>query len=319
MSITARGYRAETQIDFEKDFKVSPTTKAGKIMPINTNALTATQNLNSTNTLTGTRNDSEPFLGHESVAGDIAVPLDVRAIGHWLKGIFGAPTTTAVVGQTGMYSHVFKVKDDQPSMVIQKGFKDIGQYYIYNGCKINTLSLPIGSDSEAVATINVMGSKETQQTTKYDTTATEVKLDRVYNSQCSVKIGGTEIGIIKTGNIKLDCGLDGDQYCIGDNNTRGDIPEGIFKPSGDITALFKDNAFVDKAKNGTVDSLEVIYTKDTKSLSFKFPEIMYQRTSPAVSGKTGVSCSMNWQGFYDSDSAASACVVTLVNDVASYA
>lgn len=318
MSKTARGYRSETQLDFETNYKTAPTTKAGKIMPINENSVQGTQSLKSTNTITGTRNDTEPYPGNEAVSGDVKVPNDLRAMGWWLRTVFGAPTTS-VVTEGSLYKHIFKVQDDQPSYVLQKGFKDIAQYFIFGGCKTNSLSMPFGSDDESVATINVMGAMETLQTSAYDTTATEVKLNRLANAHASIKIGGSAIKIVKTGDMTIDCGLDGDQYCIGDNNQRGDLPEGIFKVSGNLTALFTDATFIEKAKAGTVDSLELIYTKDTQSLDFLFPEIMYERTSPAISGKTGVSCSMKWQGFYSADTNRSAAVVTLINDVASYA
>ena len=316
--LQARGYRGQTMLDIETTYGVIPATKAAKILPFISNEVAISRDLKDSDVILNTRNASEPYAGNESADGDVKVPLDLRAAGWWLRVLMGAPTTT-VVTEGSLYKHVFKVQESLPSFVLQRGYQDVGKYFIYTGCRANSLALPFGGDSEPVATINVMGSKETVQTAAYDTAATVVKLNQLSQFQASVKIGGAESKIIKSGNLTIDNGLDGDQRCIGDGGVRSDIPEGTAKPSGDLSALFTDTTWLDKAKNMTKDSLELIYTKDLQSISFLFPEILWQLTSPTITGKGGVLCNLKWQGFYDTDANASAAVVTLTNDVASYA
>lgn len=318
MTLQARGYRSQSMIDFETAFKTAPSPTTGKVIPFTTNSIVATQSLNDSSIIRGTRNPASPLHGNKSVDGDLGVPLDFRAIGYIFKGLLGAPDTTA--NEDGTYKHIFKVKDGtQPSMVIQKAFPDVQKYYIFGGCRIGTLKLPFGGDQEAVVTATVMGSTFTNSTTSYDSAPQNVTLDRAENFQAKIKENNEEIvSLVKSGDLTIDAGLDGDQYCLGDEGTRGDIPEGPLTITGTMSALYTDNRFIDKATAGTVCSLELLYTKGTKSLSLKFPEIVYELKSPTIDGPKGVLCDCNWKAFWENDSNKSAVIITLTNDVASY-
>lgn len=318
MTLQARGYRSQTMIDFETAFKTAPTPTTGKIIPFTTNSIVATQKLNDSAIIRGTRNPASPLHGNKSVDGDLGAPLDFRAVGYLFKGLLGAPETKD--NADGTYTHVFKVKDEpQPSMVIQKAYPDIQKYFIFGGCRIGTLKLPFGGDQEAALTATVMGSTFINSATTYDSAPQTVILDRAENFQAMIKENDEEIvSLIKSGDLTIDAGLDGDQYCVGDEGTRGDIPEGLMTITGSMSALFTDNRFVEKAAAGTVSSLELIYKKATKSLSFKFPEIVYELKSPTIDGPKGVLCDCNWKAFQENDTNKSAVIITLTNDVASY-
>src|SRR3712207_5997189 len=54
--------------------------------------------------LGGTRDAAAPFLDTVTVAGSAVVPVDLINIGHWLRLLLGAPTTTG----TTNYTHSFK-------------------------------------------------------------------------------------------------------------------------------------------------------------------------------------------------------------------
>ena len=313
----ARGYKGVTLIDFEDSFKEEPAIKAGKLMPINSNTVVSSQGLGDPGTITGTRNSVEPYRQNISVDGDIVVPLDYKAIGFWLKAIFGDPTTTDNLD--GTFTHVFKISDFQPSLIIERGYADVGQYFLYHGCKIGSFRMPFGGDSEATVTLSILGAKETIESATYDSSAPKIALERASQFQAAVKEMGSEAAnVIKDGEINLDMGLDGEQYCVGDGGTRGDIPESIINISGSFNALFKDRTFVDRGIKETISSLELNYVKDTNKLSFLFPEIVYERTAPPLDGPSGVVVSCNWRAFWGTDSNESAVVVTLTNDVEEY-
>lgn len=58
------------------------------------------------------------------------------------------------------YSHVFTIKENQPSFTIEQLHKDLAESFVYQGCKISTLSIGAASDGqENTVTIGVMGSK----------------------------------------------------------------------------------------------------------------------------------------------------------------
>lgn len=121
MAKQAKGMKSITNLAFEKTYGQMPSDGIWYQQPINKNALTGKQSLIQSNTITGRRDMTEPGIGQMDASGQLELPLDVRNIGNILKGLFGAPTTTAGTKE-GTYKHVFKVADEIPSLTIEKGF-----------------------------------------------------------------------------------------------------------------------------------------------------------------------------------------------------
>ena len=71
-----------------------PGSPKGYDMPFNSYGVSLSRSLTAAETISGTRNPKEPFAGNTDVSGDIVVPVDLIAFGYWLRGLFGAPTTT---------------------------------------------------------------------------------------------------------------------------------------------------------------------------------------------------------------------------------
>ena len=311
----AKGFMGRLGLDIETTFGVSPTTKSCKILPFNKLEIVGKQSLISTSTITGNRNPVQQGLGRVTADGSAEVPVDYTAFGWWLKSMFGPATDS---GASAPYTHVFKPSNTQPSLVLEKAFTDIGQYFLYNGCKVSSLKLSFGGDGELVATLEFKGASETRGTVAYSATPTTVVMNRLNNFQAALKEGGSTIGTVTSGDFTIDFGLDGDQYTVGNGNSRGDIPEGILKVSGTLKALFTDASLIDKGINATESSLELAFTSGTNSLAFKFPEIQYERTSPTITGPAGVSVDLAWSAYYQDSADAAAVVATLKNAVATY-
>lgn len=322
----AKGFMSRMILDFETEFGKIPTSKAGKIYPVNTLELVSKQELIKPATIRGSRHQAPPARGRLSVEGSAQLPFDISAIGYIFKGLFGAPVTAAAGGSynAAYKKHTFKPGSTQPSLVIEKGFTDINQYYIYNGCKLSTFKLPFGGEGELLATVEFMGANETLGTAPYTTTPQTPAFDRLNNFHATIKEAGQEIGIVSKGELNINMGLDGSQYTVGAGNNRGGIPEGIIAVSGVVTVLFSDSVLMDKVINGTPSSLELLYTlpgttaTDNKVLSIRIPELVFERTSPKISGPAGVSVDLNWQGFYNTNSESTSIKVELINAVDSY-
>jgi len=92
----ASGGRGQVLVGFETTPGVTPDTPTAYLMPINKSSMTGKENLNSSDTITGRRDPVAPFRGNKDVSGNITPPMDVRAIGQWLKAMFNVPTTTDV-------------------------------------------------------------------------------------------------------------------------------------------------------------------------------------------------------------------------------
>lgn len=314
------GSKTKTFIAFESTYGEKPADAASKSIDVyfNTNGVAASQNTTSPNTIRGNRNPVEPIMGNIDVTGDIVVPLDYTAFGYWLKAMFGNPETSAVDGKDGYYKHVFKVGDYQPSFTLEKAFPGIGQYLQYVGCKVSKLSISVGGDGELTATISVMGAKETVEPETMATTPVVPAFKRAKNFQSSIKIGDEIEAKGTSFSMDIDTGLDGDSYCIGSKGYRTAVCEGIISCSGTLEAYFADAKYISLADTDTETSAEVTLTAGDYSLAVKFPEIKFARTSPSIDGPTGIKQSLSYNAYYDDSVEASAVVVTLVNETASY-
>ena len=314
------GSKTSTLIAFETAYGVTPSDAATKAvrMPFNSNGIGSSQNSTSPSTIRGNRNPVEPIFGNNDVSGDIVIPVDYTAFGYWLKAAFGAPTSAKVGDTSNNYKHIFKIKDNQPSLTIEKAFPGINTYIKEHGCKVSKLSLSVGGDGELTATLSMMGGKEEITTTSMATSAVEPEFNRAQNFQAQIKIGGTVKGKMTSFSMDIDFGLDGDSYCIGGQGFREAICEGLMTISGTVEAFFDSKEYITMAEASTETSAEVVISNGTYSLSILLPEIKFARTSPGIDGPGGIKQSLNYNAYYQDDTNGSAAVVTLTNKNTSY-
>lgn len=318
MAKMAKGYKSQLVIGFEETYGVMPATPKGYSMPFNTYGVSLSRTLNAAETISGTRNPKEPFVGNTDVSGDIVVPVDLVAFGYWLRGLFGAPATSGDAG--GPYTHTFKIGDDLESMWIQSYLATgTPSYVLTSGVKLSTLAIEAGGDGELVATIGTMGSAQTLDDESAAGTPTDVSFLRLNNFQASLELDDEDYGDATAFSLNLDSGLDGDTYTIGNGGTRGDIGEGLAAVSGSITVLFKDSSLVADALSGTKKKGKLVFTRPEGSLAFGFQEFLLQARTPEISGPAGVRMEMEWQAFFEMGNDQSALTATLVNTHPSYA
>jgi len=309
-----RGYLSRLVVGRETVYGTAPAT--GTVLPFNTCNLVANRNQTAPMTITGSRNPVAPIDGNLDVSGDIVVPIDLQGIGHWLRAMFGAPTTT---GTSPNFTHVFKITSAQPSLTIERQMADATSFLRAVGCKVSRFSIQAGGDGELIATIGIMGKTETRATSSFVASPATLVFNRLQNFQAALLEGGSALATATEMSLDLDMGLDGDQYVIGGGGARGDLPEGIISVTGNLTTLFTSGALLDKAIASTVSSLKTTFTSGTHSLALEVQELQYGRTSPTIDGPQGVRLTLPYTGFLGSGAGASAAIATLVNNVASYA
>lgn len=312
----AKGSKSKLLMDFEQSYKVAPATRAGTCVPFNTCGVKGTRTLQAAQTITGRRDPAMPFAGNLDVAGDVSVPVDVRAMGLWLRAMFGAPSTTG----SGPYTHIYKLGAEMPSFGLEKRFEDINQYILCSGCKVSKLSMTVGGDAELLATIGLAGASESAPSaTPYQVDPAVFALERFQNFQACIEEGGTALAKCTEFSLELDFGLDTGNYVIGGQGTRHSLPEGVASIGGTLTALFEDAALLNKAVSMAETSLRLSFASGAHSLSFLFPEVVLEQQTPAMEGPQGLKLQLPWKAYFGDDSTNnSAVVVTLTNDVAGY-
>ena len=100
----AYGWNAQLLIAEESEYGVLPDSGYRQI-PFISSSLDSEQSLVSSNVLGLGRDPTQPFQDVINVDGDMAIPIDFRNIGVWLRAIFGAPTTT---NEETVYTHTFE-------------------------------------------------------------------------------------------------------------------------------------------------------------------------------------------------------------------
>ena len=232
-----------------------------------------------------------------------------------------AAVATLTAG-TGRYTHVYKITNtEQPSLKVEKGFTDLGKYYLADGIKIAKFSTAYGiGDNEHIHTLDILGSSETESNSEYDASATALVLSRMNDYESSIKEGGATVANISNIEFALELGLDPEQFGIGGGNVRTSLPEGQVALTGKIVAFFTDTTILAKAMAGTKSSIEVKSENSAgDSLTYKLSEMMYSVTTPVIEGPTGVKLTADISAFYENDAGNSSLITTLVNDVPSYA
>jgi len=312
----AKGYNSQLAMAYEQAYGQTPASPAGYNMPFNQSKIAIAQNLIESTTIRGRRDKEQPAIGNVDVSGSLVVPLDQIGTGYWLRSMFGSPVTT---GSGDPYTHVFKVTDSQPSLVLEQQYPDIPAYEMFNGCKVNKFSFVYGGDNELTATLELLGAKRTVGATPFTTVLSELPLLKFSNFQGTLEEGGEQLAIVTEAGLNLDFGLDGNTYTIGGNGCRTDLPEGALQISGSITAFFADTVLLNKAISNTKSSLKFKFTSGAHSLAFFLEEVVFQQTSPGIENEKGITVKLPFQAFYDSGADGSAIVATLINSQASYA
>lgn len=330
----AKGVNSEIKFIFESEEGEASTSQPAHSIPFNSSSLGSTTNMTDAETITGRRDAAKPIMGNHDVNGSITIPLDTNVLGLFFTAGFGEPTSSAASGVTlaggaSANQHVFKVSQEMPSFTIQQGLKDIDQYDIFNGCKINTISLEIGGDGELTADIDIMGMAHESSTTDTYTTVPDpiVKMKRVVALDAvDVTLGGQKVGTATTFSVNMDFGLDGDSYFLTKDGYRGTISEGIFTCTGTLTCMLPKNAnpsgghssssIFDIIREGTETSLSITCTtNEGRSITFAFPEVLFEEVTPGIEGPRGVSVELNYHAYRDDSAEDSSVIVTLINEV----
>jgi hypothetical protein len=312
----AKGYNSQLALGYETTYGTTPTSIKGYNMPFNQSKITIKQNLVESSTIRGRRDKEQPAVGNIDASGSVVVPIDQVGSGFWLRAMFGNPTTT---GSGDPYTHVFKVNDSQPSLVLEQQYPDIPAYEMYNGCKVNKFSFTYGGDTELTANIDIIGAKRTVGATPFASSLTDISLLKFSNFQGTIEEGGIQLAIVTEASLNVDFGLDGNSYTIGGGGYRTELPEGYLQVSGSIKAFFEDTVLLNKAINNTKTSLNFKFTNGAHSLGFYMEEVMIQQTSPGIESEKGIMINLPFKAFYNNGTGGSVLVATLVNGYASYA
>lgn len=317
----AKGSKAKIIYDGEATFGVTNPGIDAHLLPFVSESLRQSRNLIDSKSIRSSRSTRAPVRGNSEVGGDITVELDPY-MGKLLYHTLGTVSTTGA----NPYSHTFTVSDLPAGLTVEKQFTDltIPEYFVYNGCKVNSFKVSLKSEGFIEATFNLMGAGETVSAASIDASVTDYSSSAVggaFNAfTATIQEGGTTLGTVTELDFTLENNLDGSVFVIDGTGKRYSLPEGVAKVSGTIRALFQDMTLYNKAINSTETSLVVTITNGTgagsaynEKIVFTIDEMLLSPQSPAVGGPEGVMVELPFTAYYQDGSSASIFKVVLWN------
>ena len=314
----ALGAKGQLIVQKEATFKTTPTPDANLLYFITESVRQARPNISS-NVITGSRNPTKPVRGNVDVSGSITTEMQAYFL-TMLEATFGDVATTG----TDPYVHTFTIGDALPSLVIEKGFTDNGDFFLYNGCVVSAMNLDINADGGfQEISWDIIGAKETTDTSSFDGTPTDLgkqSFDDLAVATIEEGGGAPSACVTSISGLSIVNDLDDSIYCIGGAGERSSVPAGIVKVTGTLTALFASMALYDKAVASTETSLKIVWSLGTADGSagneyfeILIPELIYSPNAPVISGPRGVLVELPFEAYYDDSSEASAIQVIVKN------
>jgi hypothetical protein len=286
------------------------------ILPFISEGLKVSKNLISSNVIRSSRQPQRPSRGNKEVAGDIQIeynPYMQRILKHALGSY-------SVAGAGAPYTHTFTIGTLPTALIIEKGFTDIAQYFRYNGCRINSLSMDIKPEGAITGSIGIMGAKETIDTLPYDSDPVDYGHIQFEGFDITITEGVTALGTATAINFTLENNLDGSVFVLDGTGERYSMPSGKAKVTGKLTALFEDTTLYNKGVNNTETALVITLTKGTgagtagnEKLTIHMDEMIFKQDSPVISGPTGVVLDLSFEAYYDNGAGVSALWMELLN------
>jgi len=317
----AKGSKSKIIYNTETTFKTTRSPADAHVLPFVSESLRQTRNLIDSKTLTGVRDTAKPARGNKEVAGDITMELSPY-IGKLFYNALGTFTSSGA----NPYSHTFKINDLPAGITIEKQFTDltVPKYFVYNGCKVNSMKINIKPEGFIDTVFSFMGAVETVTAASFDSDATNYSSQAVGQQfdgfQATIMEGGVSLGICSEIEFTLENNLDGSIFVIDGTGTRYAMPEGMAKVSGNVKVLFEDTTMYDKAINNAETSLVITLTHGTgagsannEKIDFYIDELLFEPSAPVVSGPNGIMVDMNFTGYYNDGNRASSLAVILWN------
>lgn len=247
--------------------------------------------------------------------GDIVVPVDLEAIGFWLKGFFGQPS---VVGD-GPYTHLFQSGAPVlPSRSIEIGNPDVPSYSVNYGAVVNQLRIAMTRSGMLNCTVSLIAQGETAPVaTSVAGVPAEQRGPRFEQASGVIKRDGVTLGNIVSADISLSNSLDKIDVMRGDDGRIGGVVPGVVQAQLRLTARFNSIDLLTAATDGTPIALtEIGWSRAGGGLRFEMPRVFLPRTKRPISGPAGITADFNCQaakfpgGFK--------VIARLVNGVSSY-
>lgn len=244
--------------------------------------------------------------GAMSIRLSIPFELPVRGLSTLLYHLMGSKATSGA----GPYTHVLKRAALPTGLSIEYAYTDIGQYFVYAGCKIDKMTLQFAPTGLVKGTLDLIAKTVTQATSSLGTPTAVTHLP--YASFEGVMSEGGSTLAMQNMNLTITNDLSS-QPQIGSRYIQA-LTEGKGECTGDITFLFQDATIYAKWLAETSSSLQAAYTNGSYSMTFKMSSVLYaDNGTPGIPTDKGIVHTQKFRGTYNSSDATDL-LLTIISD-----
>ncbi len=295
----AQGSRRKLRYVAEASFATTPDMETEALIPMrnNSDSLNLSKDTFESAELRGDRSIRDLRHGNEQVSGDISFDLAYGDFDDFLEAAMCSTWDGDILKQGTTLN----------SFTIEKEFADIGQFAVYRGCAVNTLSLTLANNAVVTGTIGILGAgADAVAASSVEGAGGEGTLTNteVFDSfSGSISENGDPIGIVTNLEFTIDNGLSANFSILGTHDNPEEalfLSMDRFNVTGTVTVYFEDASLVNKFVSETASSLQFnLIDTDGNDLDFEFPLIKYTGHDLGVGDAGPMTIAMPFQALYD--------------------
>ena len=314
-----RAVGSKTSVIFRQEYTwgelSSDSSLTNHLCPVRDCSLTSSMNTFQSDTIDATRAVLGLGNGNRAVQGSISMDLYPEGLELFFKYLLGDTVTTT---GSGTYTHVIKgTSDTMEGLTIEKGFTNIDNYYLYKGCRVNSMTIDIVQEGFHGVTFDFVGKSETLSTTSSSLgSAVQISESDGYTGyHCTVTVDGVLQSNVKSGNITITNNVETDGYVLG-SQFRASAEYSKRECSGEFTMFYEDATLYQKYINADEVPVKFVFTdEDGKSLTIEFPICKLSGDAPSINSTSGVDLTMKFNARYSSTDGTDV-IFTIVNNQA---
>lgn len=312
MAETAMGSGSQLAWIKETVWGTTPGTPQLRRIPLVSETLQAQINKLQSAEIRPDRQFAHPAQGNVHPQGDVNVEWNAEALGFFFYYLLGA--TPTITGTTpGPYTHVILQTPNVtlPSVTLEKGFKDINQYYRYTGSRVGRVGFEIRPDAFVTGPIGFQMKDESNAGTALDATLTDIDHIPFTSFEALLTENAVTLATATMFNLTIDNQLIGINV-IG-NRFLGALLAQRLMITGQLEAFFANNTMYAKFRNFTASAITMfLEDADSNSILLDIPQIHFEGTTPQIAGEGPVFLPMPFSASHDAVSGQQI-TVTVVN------
>lgn len=285
----ATGSRSQVAYVTESNWGTTPATPQLTAIPFSSFGINLTKSVYEDDSVQADRMIRHTVHGNRTVSGSVTVNYSASDYDAFLESLCYNSFSTNVL-KTGV---------TQKSFTIEQGSLDIGQYTVYTGCTVTSMTLDVPLNGMCKSTFNVIGKDMSLSATPLDGTVTmPAATQPFYHGTGSFLEGGSAVGIITSLNLTIDNGVQSN-FALGNTASISATP-GMSTITGTIQVYFENGTLVNKFLNGSDSSIQFTLTDGVKSHTYLLPKVKYNGSTREIAGQQPITMSLPFTAHYDS-------------------